>query len=52
MELLPKSLALTINDKTAHSYHFGELPLHVMIRAAVFLPKEIFKKGLDPHVVI
>ena len=38
----------SIHGSAAHSHPFGEMPLRAVTKAAVFLPLQIFKKGLEP----
>ena len=38
----------SIHGTAAHSHPFGEMPVHAMTKAAVFLPLQIFEKGLEP----
>ena len=40
----------SMHDIAAHSHPFREMPLHAMVKAAAFLPVEIFEKGLEPPV--
>ena len=43
----PKTPSLdSIHGTAAHSHPFRETPLHTKTKAAVFLPSQIFKKGL------
>ena len=44
-----KTLGLdSIHGTAAHSHPFGEMPLRDVTKAAVFLPLQIFEKGLEP----
>ena len=38
----------SIHGTAAHSHPFGVMPVHAMTKAAVFLPLQIFEKGLEP----
>ena len=38
----------SIHGVAAHSHPFGEMPLRAVTKAAVFLPLQIFAKGLEP----
>ena len=41
----------SIHGTAAHSHPFGEMPVHAMTKAAVFLPLQILKKAWNPHGV-
>ena len=44
-----KTLGLdSIHGSAAHSHPFREMPLRAVTKAVVFLPLQIFEKGLEP----